>query len=113
MQAIPDALLEAWPKHVKYGTYQMRAHGPNSNRHCGLFAQDIQAAFEEAGLDWEKWGIVNRLADDSGVESFSVAYNDAMVIELAIMRKRTALATDATVSKPGILARAVGWFKKT
>jgi hypothetical protein len=83
MQVIPDTLLDAWDKHVKFGSYQMLDSLETS--HAGVFAQDIQAAFEEAGMDWEAWGIIVVGEDDF----YHVSYNDVIAIEAALMRRTT------------------------
>jgi hypothetical protein len=85
MQAIPDALLDVWTKYVKFGSYQMLDEGEGGKRHIGVYAQDIIAAFTAAGLNWEEWGIVSK---DDPETHYSVSYNDVMVIEMALIRRK-------------------------
>jgi hypothetical protein len=82
MRAIPDALLDVWDQHVKFGMYQF-LDDPDTT-HAGVYAQDIQDAFSAAGLDWQDYGIIRVDANDR----YMVSYNDVMVIEMALMRRK-------------------------
>jgi hypothetical protein len=82
MQAIPDALLDVWEQHVKFGMYQFL--DDLDTTHAGVYAQDIQDAFSAAGLDWQDYGIIRVDQNDR----YMVSYNDVMVIEMALMRRK-------------------------
>ena len=85
MQDVPTALLDVWQEHVKIGFYKMLDEGATGRNHVGVYAQDIQAAFTAAGLDWQEWGIINKNPEE---DIYHVSYNDVLAIECALMRRR-------------------------
>jgi hypothetical protein len=89
-QDIPDALLDVWADHVKPSSYKMIADGAEGKRMCGVYAQDVIAAFDAAGLDWKDWGVVKEHVHNDEPARYMVSYNDVMAIEMALMRRKLA-----------------------
>jgi hypothetical protein len=50
--------------------------GPSSKKHTGLIAQEIIAAFEAEGLDWQDYGVIT----GGGDEPFGVNYNEVWAL---------------------------------
>jgi len=53
--AIPDALLDAWGENVTHKVFKWKT---GNRKHCGIIAQDIIAAFNQAGLDWTEYALL-------------------------------------------------------
>ena len=90
---IPDAVINAWAN-VNFKQFHFKAdvlnEGENAKLYCGVIAQQIIAAFADAGLDACAYGIVCKEEMDDGSVTYGVRYREAMVLEAAYQRKRIA-----------------------
>lgn len=89
---IPEQLLEAWGEHVSPCLFQWRESverkGDKARIHAGYLAQQVEAAFQAAGLDPADYGVwcYNR---------FEARYEDVEVIDQeAVYEKRLVPVTD-------------------
>lgn len=81
----PPALLDAWLKHVKFIGYRWNPDQKVGDQlHAGVIAQDVIAAFDEAGLDWRDWAVIF----DGGEHGYSVRYDHVYAIEAAAIRRK-------------------------
>ncbi|MEB5477262.1 tail fiber domain-containing protein [Acinetobacter pollinis] len=120
IQDIPDNVLDAWSK-VNFQMYKLNAavreKGGDARFHFGVIAQRIKEAFDNAGLDfndyglltYDKWDTVQEVKyqkatyDDDGNqltpevqavepreagEVYMVRYDECMILEMAYQRKR-------------------------
>lgn len=87
IEALPEALLDAWGKHVNPKQYNWIDSDRDDKKHISFIAQDIIKAFDEAGLDWREYGIIS---GDGVVVKFGVSYTDAHIIETAYQRRKIA-----------------------
>lgn len=87
LQAIPDALLDAWGKHVDWGSYRWLDKGLDQREQLGVIAQAVKAAFDEAGIDWRTWRVVEH---NEAEDYFGVTYDHCHAIEHAYQRRRLA-----------------------
>lgn len=107
--AIPDVVLDAWAT-VGYSQFllldSVAAKGEAARTHTGTIAQEIEDAFERAGIDPFKYGVLCHdewkekpeiIGEDGCVEQeyqaagqrYSVRYEEAYALESALMRRTT------------------------
>lgn len=100
--ALEDALLDAWAT-VNYCEYRFKdrviTKGESARYHIGVIAQRVEEAFENAGIDPFKYGILNYDSWDAGVfeddtayeagEKYSINYEEALALEAALQRRTT------------------------
>lgn len=86
LESIPEALLDGWGLHVKWGSFNW-LDLKDSRKQLGLIAQDVIKAFEYAGLDWKEWAAIagNEELDKGGLAAM---YGALQVIENAYQRRR-------------------------
>lgn len=77
---IDDRVLDAW---ALVDFVQFRLTSDPEKMHFGVLAQDIITAFERQGLNAFNYGIVSNEGD-----TFSVCYEQCLVLECALMRQR-------------------------
>ena len=83
---IPEELLDVWDKHVKIRSFRWIDQTMDQRRVVGVTAQQVLAAFDEAGVDWKDWHVLEE--DDKG--TYLVAYTEVGLIENAWERRRIA-----------------------
>lgn len=95
-----DALLDAWST-VKFCEFRFKDRvtkkGGAARYHIGVIAQQVKIAFESAGIDPFKYGILNYDEWEAGVsddgsktaagKKYSINYEEALVLESALMRR--------------------------
>ncbi|HHU4123593.1 TPA: tail fiber domain-containing protein, partial [Raoultella ornithinolytica] len=104
-----ETLMDAWGR-LSYKFFQMKEAialkgGDNARIHAGLIAQDIITAFNEAGLDWNKYGLISKEAweaqeetiDEYGAviqaprqqgEKYSLRMDECFAVEMTYQRWR-------------------------
>jgi hypothetical protein len=92
---IPDTWLDAWAE-VKFQAYRWKdavaTKGDGARWHVGVIAQMVRDAFAAAGLDPLSIGILchdtwtNK--DGSTQDRYGIRYEEALVMECALMRRR-------------------------
>ena len=87
IERLPDALLDAWGKHVHPKQFNWIDKGVDEKKHISFIAQHIIAAFDEAGLDWKEYAVVS---GDGVKEKHGVVYQEAHIIEAAYQRRKIA-----------------------
>lgn len=87
IERLPDALLDSWGKHVHPKQYNWVDKKVDEKKHISFIAQDIVAAFNEAGVDWKEYGVLSGNGED---EKFGVVYTEAQIIETAYQRRKIA-----------------------
>ncbi|HEV2530963.1 tail fiber domain-containing protein [Phenylobacterium sp.] len=92
---ISNALLDAWAD-VEFMQFRLiaeaQAQGAEAKLHVGVIAQQIVKAFAARGLDAVAYGVVTHdrweaCADAPAGDAYGVRYDEAMVLEAALMRR--------------------------
>lgn len=93
IQDIPEELLKAWGS-VKFQMFKFRdaveIKGDGSRWHFGVVAQEVEAAFQRAGVDPFAYGILCYDEDPYAPEGgrYGIRYEEALVLECAYLRYR-------------------------
>jgi hypothetical protein len=107
---LSDAILDVWAtidwRAFKFNDAIEQKGIDNARIHFGLGAQTVKKAFEDAGLDgfkygllcYDEWAETPELKNDSGVvvqeyqpagSRYGIRYEEALVLEAALMRRTT------------------------
>lgn len=114
-EELSDAVLDVWStinwRAFKFNDAIEQKGIDNARVHFGLGAQTVKKAFEDAGLDGFKYGLLcydewvetPELKNDSGVvvqeyqpagSRYGIRYEEALVLEAALMRRTTKRLTE-------------------
>lgn len=117
---IDDAVLRAWAR-VNYVSFRLKdsvaQKGSRARLHVGVIAQEVEAAFKAEGLDpfaygvlcYDEWGdrAEQRDADGNIIQEargagnrYGVRYDQALVLEAALMRHRMDNLEAALTARP-------------
>ena len=84
--SIPNKVIEAW-KNVKYTQFRfiddVTSSGDAAKVYFGVTAQEIIRAFNAAGLNAEKYGLVVKKTDKEGNTHYGVRYSQVHILEAA------------------------------
>lgn len=86
IEDLPTELLDVWFDYVKPKNYLLKS-STSGRKHCGVIAQDVIAAFDASGLNWQEWDVV--IEDDDGF--YTVTYDHVQIIEMAAIRHKLGL----------------------
>lgn len=90
---IPSAVLDAWGT-VAFQKFRFKdmvaKQGDSAKIQVGVIAQRILEAFAAKGLDALDWGVLQHDTFDDGRDQYSVNYEQALVLECALMRRTIA-----------------------
>lgn len=103
IEGVSDALLDAWAG-VAWKTYRFRdavaQKGEAARSHVGVIAQDVDAAFEAAGLDASEYGFFCHDAWEDQYEETQVKEADAVLDENGRVIEPERWRTERTIAVP-------------